>query len=81
VLLSVLSVQEISVTDPISLKFMVILLFVDRASRYNRVMKTQLGTQLISSIFRQRLLVSGLSRPIIRRYNHMHTTIGTYSFG
>jgi len=51
--------------------FMVILLFVNRASRYNRVMKNQLDAQLILSIFCQPLLVSGLSRPIIRRYNRM----------
>jgi hypothetical protein len=80
VLLSILSVQEISVRAPKSLKFMVILLFVDCASRYNRVMKNQLDSQLILSIFRQPLLVSGLSWPIIRRYNHMYTTIGTYYF-
>jgi len=30
------------------------------------------------SIFRQTLHVSGVSRSIIRRYNHMYTTIGTY---
>ena len=46
------------------------------ASRYNRVKKNQLDAQLI--IFRQPLHVSGICRPIIRRYNHMYTTIGTY---
>jgi hypothetical protein len=45
------------------------LCFVDRASRYNRVKKNQLDAQLILSIFRQPLHVSGVSRPIIRRYN------------
>jgi len=29
-------------------------------------------------IFRQHLHVSGVSRPIIRRYKLMYTTIGTY---
>jgi len=46
-----------------------ILCFVDRASRYNRVKKTHLDAQLILSIFRQPLHVSGVSRPMIRRYN------------
>jgi hypothetical protein len=40
--------------------------------------KNQRDTQLILSIFRQPLHVSGVSRPIIRRYNRMYTTIGTY---
>ena len=44
----------------------------------NRVKKNQLDAQLILSIFFQPLHVSGVSRPIIRRYNHMYTTIGTY---
>ena len=52
--------------------------FVDRASRYNRVKKNQLDAQLILSIFRQPLHVSGVSRPIIRRYNRMYTASGTY---
>jgi len=34
--------------------------------------------QLIRSMFRQPLHVSGVSRPIIRRYSRMCTTIGTY---
>ena len=55
-----------------------ILCFADRASRYNRVKKNQLEAQHILSIFRQNLHVSGVSRPIIRRYNSMYTTIGTY---
>jgi len=52
--------------------------FVDRASRYNLVMKNQLDAQLILSIFRQPLHDQGVSRPIIRRYNRMYTTVGTY---
>jgi hypothetical protein len=43
------------------------LCFVDRASRYNCIEKTQLDAQLILSIFRQPLHVSGISRPIIGR--------------
>jgi len=58
-----------------------VICFVDRASRYNRVNKNQLDAQLILSIFRQPLHISGVSRPIIRRYNRMYTTISTcYSF-
>jgi len=52
--------------------------FVDRPSGYKRVKKNQLDAQLILSIFRQPLHVSGVSRPIIRRFNRMYTTIGTY---
>jgi hypothetical protein len=55
-----------------------ILCFVDHASRYNRVKKNRLDAQLILSIFRKHLHVSGISRPIIRSYNHMYTTVGTY---
>jgi hypothetical protein len=40
----------------------------------------QLDAQLILSIFRQPLHVSGVSRSIIRRYNRMYTTIGTYCY-
>jgi len=43
-----------------------------------RVKKIQLETQLILSIFLQPLHVSGVSRPIIRRYNCIYTTVGTY---
>jgi hypothetical protein len=53
-----------------------ILYFVDCASRYNRVKKKQLDTQLILSKFRQPLHVSDVSRPIIRRYNRMYTYRG-----
>jgi len=35
----------------------------------NRVNKNELDSQLILSIFRHPLHVSGVSRPIIRRYN------------
>ena len=52
-----------------------ILCFVDRASRYKRVKKNQLDAQLILSIFRQPLHVSGISRTIIRRYNQIYTKI------
>ena len=38
----------------------------------------QLDAQLILSLFRQPLHVLGISRPIIRRYNRMCTTIGIY---
>jgi len=43
-----------------------------------RVKKNQLDAQLTLSIFRQPLHVSGVSRPIVRRYNRMYTTVGTY---
>jgi len=43
-----------------------------------REKKNQLDAQLILSIFRQPLHVSDVSRPIIRRYNRMYTTTGTY---
>ena len=55
-----------------------ILCFVDFASRYNRVKKNHLDAQLILRIFHQPLHVSGVSRSIIRGYNPMYTTIGTY---
>jgi hypothetical protein len=56
----------------------VFLCFVDRASGYNCVKKTQLDAQLILSILHQPLRVSGVSKPIIRRYDRMYTTIGNY---
>jgi hypothetical protein len=40
--------------------------------------KNQHDAQIFLSIFRQPLHVSGVPRPIIRRYNGMYTTIGTY---
>ena len=52
--------------------------FDDRTSRYNRVKKPQHDAQLILSIFRQPLHVSGVSRPVIRRDNRMCTLFGTY---
>jgi len=51
--------------------------YVGRAYQYNRVNQHQHVAQLILSIFRQPLHVSGASRPIIRRYNRMYTTFGT----
>jgi len=48
--------------------------FVDRASRYNRV-KNQIDAQLILSIFNKPVHVSGVSRPVIRRYKRMDTTM------
>jgi hypothetical protein len=68
------------VRAPRSLKVMVILRSVDRASRFNRGKKNQLDAQLILSIFRQPLHVSGVSRPFVRRYNRMYTAIGTFLF-
>ena len=46
----------------------------------SRVEKTQLDAQLIFSIFRQPLHVSGVPRPITRRYNRMHTICTYHSF-
>ena len=57
---------------PISLSF------VNHTSRYNRVKKNQLDAQLILSIFRQPRQVSGVNAPVVRRYNRMYTTVGTY---
>jgi hypothetical protein len=45
---------------------------------YNRVNRNQLDAQFILSIFSQPLHVSGVSRPVIRWYNRMYTTVGTY---
>jgi hypothetical protein len=45
---------------------------------YTRVKKNQLDAHFILSIFRQPLDVSGVSRPIIRRYNPTYATVGTY---
>jgi len=47
------------------------LCFVDRTFRYHRVKKNQLDAQLILSIFRQLLHVSGASRPIINNIQQM----------
>ena len=52
--------------------------FFDLASRYNRVKENQLDAQLILSIFRQPIHVSGVSMSIVSRYNRMHTRVGTY---
>ena len=43
-----------------------------------RVKKNQPDAQLILGIFCQPLHVSGVSTPIIRRYNRMYTTFCTY---
>jgi len=71
-----------SVFGVFTLKFseilLIILCSVDHASRYIRVKKNELDAHLILSIFRQPLHVSAVSRPIIRRYNRMYTTVGTY---
>jgi len=56
------------------------LCFVGRAFGYNCVKENQLDAKLILSIFCQPLYVSDVSRPIIRRYNRMYTTVGTYYF-
>ena len=55
-------------------------MYFDSASRYNCVKKNQHDAQLSLSIFLQPLHVSGISRPIIRRYNRMYTTTGTYYY-
>jgi hypothetical protein len=55
-----------------------ILSFVDRASWHNRVKKNQLDAQLIPSIFRLPLYVSGVPRPIFGRYNRIYPTFRTY---
>jgi len=44
----------------------------------NFVNENQLDAQLILRIFRQPVHVSGVYRPIIRRYNHLYTMVGTY---
>ena len=44
------------------------------------VKENQLDTQIILSIFRQPVHVSGVSRPIIRRYDRKYTTTGTYYY-
>jgi hypothetical protein len=51
----------------ISYTFCGFLRSVERESRYNCVKKNQLDAQIILSIFRQPLLVSGVSRLIIMR--------------
>jgi len=55
-----------------------ILCFVHGACRCNCLKKNQLDAQIIRSIFRQPLHVSGESMPIIRRYNRTYTAVGTY---
>ena len=41
-------------------------------------LNVKIDAQLVLSIFRQPLHVSGVFKPIIRRYNRMYTTNGTY---
>jgi len=53
-------------------------MFVDLSTGYSLVKKNQIDAQLILSIFRQPLHVSGVSRPIIRRHNRIYKAIGTY---
>ena len=60
------------------IKYSYFLCSVNSSSPYNCVKKNQHDAQLILSIFRQPLHVSGVSRPIIRRYNRIYTTLGTY---
>jgi hypothetical protein len=45
-------------------------------STFHCVKKNQLDAQLI--LFRQPLHVASISRPIVRWYNHMFTTVDTY---
>jgi hypothetical protein len=52
--------------------------FLTSYTLYYGVKKHQLDAQLILGIFCQPLQVSGVSMPIIRRYNRMYTTIGIY---
>ena len=52
--------------------------YFSRSYTIPRVKKNQLDAQLILGIFRQHLHVSAVPRPIIRRYNLMYTTVGTY---
>jgi hypothetical protein len=53
--------------------------FVHFKHSWQRVNRNQLDAQfIILSIFRQPLHVLGVSRPIIKRYNRVYTTIGTY---
>jgi hypothetical protein len=65
------------VTHVVGTEFNILLL---NYSQMNRVKKNQLDAQLIlsTSIFRQPLHVSGVFKPIIRRYNLMYTAIGIY---
>jgi len=41
-------------------------------------LNVKIDAQLVISIFRQPLHVSGVFRPIIRRYNRMYRTNGNY---
>jgi hypothetical protein len=59
-------------------KVLVLVCSVNRLSHYNLVNKNQLDAKLILSTFRQPVHFSGVSRPIIRRYNAIYTTFGIY---
>jgi len=52
--------------------------FFDRASRYTRVKKTNLMHNLFLVYFVNLYVFRADLDPIIRRYNSMYTTIGTY---
>jgi len=56
----------------------IIIVIMRRISAIHIVKKNQLEAEFILSIFRQPLHVSGVSMPIIRRYNRMYTTVGNY---
>jgi len=45
---------------------------------HHHVKKNHLEAQLILSLFHQPLHVSGVSRPIIRRYNRIYTIFGSH---
>ena len=68
--------RNASMHYPLNELYYSFLCFVDRSSRYNRL-KKQLDAQRILSIFHEPVHVSGLSRPIIMKYNRMYTPIGT----
>jgi len=70
-------VHLVTVSHVVGIEFNIVLF---NCSQMIRVKKTQLDAQLVLSIFRQPLHISGVFRPIISRYNRMCTTVGTYSF-
>jgi len=61
-----------------SLVISVVISFQEVIFNMNCVKKNQLYVQLILSIFRQPLRVSAVSTSIVRRYNSLYTTVGTY---
>jgi len=52
--------------------------YAQRVGKFTLVKKIQPDAQLVFITFRQPLHVSGVSKPIIRRYNRVYTAIGTY---